>query len=385
MRVLSTPQRTLNETFSERMIMSLDSPGLDPLVSVVIPLHNAGRDVSSLTAQLLAVVSTVVEVVLVDDGSTDNTRTRLVELAAIVPSVRILTGPGRGVAQARNFALAHARGEYVWFADSDDAWHPHVLEVLLARARETGVDVVVCNAQKVDAATGSKLGIIKDAPIAERIDSTEALRRVLTGRLQGHLWNKLVRRSVLGHDPFPATRAHSDLGGVLGILARADGVAMVPETLYSYRIRAGSILNSRAYRWDDLTDCRGIAMSAAKRVGIADSDPALRIFTCTQVVLPIVHESIRRRGVVPQDDLRAVRERIRHLAHLGDVVLLIKAGYGAAATRLLCILTWPGAYAFAYMRYRRRRWPRLDRFVTPETTNSTAAAKPIAQPGRLPS
>jgi hypothetical protein len=332
----------------------------DPLVTVVIPLRNAGRDVASLTAQLKPVVSAEVEVVLVDDGSDDDTRARLDELAAAVPSVRILTGPGEGVARARNLALGHARGEYVWFADSDDAWSPSILTVLVARAQETDADVVACNAQKIDAADGSVLGLIEDSPSPEYLDNTEAVRRVLTGRLQGHLWNKLFRRSILGDNPFPATRAHSDLGGVLAIVARAHGIATVPETLYSYRIRAGSILNSRAYRWEDLTDCREIAMTAAARVGIAQDDPALRIFTCMQVVLPVVHESVRRRGVVDEDELRAARDRVRPLARIKDVRLLLAEGHRTSAARMLLVLTAPDAYALAYARYRRRRWSRLD-------------------------
>ncbi len=334
-----------------------------PLVSVVIPLRNAARDVASLIAQLRPIVSGNVEVVLVDDGSDDDTRARLDELAEMIPSVRVLTGPGEGVARARNFALIHTRGKYVWFADGDDAWSPSILTVLVATARVTGVDIVACNAQKVDMATGAGLGIIEDAPTTEHINNTEAMRRVLTGQLQGHLWNKLFRRNVLGDNPFPPTRAHSDLGGVLGIIARANGIAMVPQTLYSYRIGAGSILNSRWYRWDDLTDCRNIAVAMAARVGINGDDPALRVFTCAQVVLPVVHESIRRRGGFADDELQAVRDRVRRLARLSDVRLLVAAGQRGAAARMLVILTAPEAYAIAYARYRRRRWSLLDRMT----------------------
>lgn len=339
----------------------MPTSGPNPLLTVVMPLRNAGQDMASLTSQFQPVATPDVEFVLVDDGSDDDTRVQLEELARVIPSVRILTGQGQGVARARNLALAHTRGEYVWFADSDDAWCPSILKVLLARAQESGVDIVACNAQKVDAATGTELGLIEDAPIRERINSTEAMRRLLNGRMQGHLWNKLFRRGVLGVDPFPATRAHSDLGGILQILSRADGVAMVPETLYTYRIRSGSILNASAYRWDDLTDCQNIAVSAAARVGINGQDPALRVFTCTQVVLPIVHESIRRRGVVAENELRAVRDRVRRLARLRDVTLLVAAGHRIAAARMLLLLTAPDAYALAYTQYRRRRWTGLDR------------------------
>lgn len=343
--------------------MPMASGGHDPIVSIVIPLRNARGHVASLTTQLKPFVSPGVEILLVDDASDDDTMDQLIGLAGRIPSVRILSGTGQGVARARNLAVADARGEYVWFADADDTWSTSVLKVLLGRAKATQMDIVACNAQKIDDASGARLGLIEDAALAECIDTAPAMRRVLTGRLQGHLWNKLFRRSTLGEEPFPATRAHSDLGGVLGTFARANGVAMVPETLYSYRIRAGSILNAGGYRWEDLTDCLTIAIAAAGRLGIAGNDPAMRVFTCTQVVLPLVHETIRRRGGFVEEELREVRERARNLARLSDVKLLAAAGHQAAAARLLLILASPDAYGLAYAKYRRRRWSSLDRLA----------------------
>jgi hypothetical protein len=97
-------------------------------VSVVIPTYNSATLVTQAIDSALAQSAAPAEILVVDDGSTDDTRERL---AAYGPRITYLLQENQGVAAARNLGLSRARGQYVAFLDADDVWHPQKLELQL--------------------------------------------------------------------------------------------------------------------------------------------------------------------------------------------------------------------------------------------------------------
>ena len=96
-----------------------------PLVSVVIPCYNQAHFLSEAIESVLSQTCESFEIIVVDDGSTDNTS----ELASRYQKVRLLRQENRGVSAARNAGLAESEGEYVVFLDADDRLLPEALEV----------------------------------------------------------------------------------------------------------------------------------------------------------------------------------------------------------------------------------------------------------------
>jgi glycosyltransferase involved in cell wall biosynthesis len=99
-----------------------------PTVSALIPTYNAGHLVVRAIESVLAQSSPASEIVVVDDGSTDDTAERV---AAFGESVRYVAQPNAGASAARNLGIASSRGEFVAFLDADDVWHPRKLEAQL--------------------------------------------------------------------------------------------------------------------------------------------------------------------------------------------------------------------------------------------------------------
>jgi glycosyltransferase involved in cell wall biosynthesis len=117
------------------------SPDARPLVSAVIPTYNYGRFVVEAVESALAQTYSPLEVIVVDDGSTDDTAERLQPYR---DRIRYLYQPNRGLSGARNAGIRAARGEYLAFLDSDDTWKPEKTAAQMSLAIGQAYQAVVC-------------------------------------------------------------------------------------------------------------------------------------------------------------------------------------------------------------------------------------------------
>ena len=119
-----------------------------PAVSVIMPAYNVAEYVRAALESVLAQTFTDLEVVIVDDGSTDETLAIVADVAAHDRRVRLIRQDNRGISAARNQALAHASGDYFALLDSDDMWDPTYLEeqIAILQARRE-VSIVTGNAR----------------------------------------------------------------------------------------------------------------------------------------------------------------------------------------------------------------------------------------------
>lgn len=97
-------------------------------MSIIVPAFNAGRFITRALASALAQTYENIEVVVIDDGSTDNTRSIVKSVACSDERLHLFSTSNRGVARARNLGIENARGSYVAFLDADDLWHPTKIE-----------------------------------------------------------------------------------------------------------------------------------------------------------------------------------------------------------------------------------------------------------------
>ena len=112
------------------------------LVSVIMPVYNARDFLCASIDSVLSQTHRKLELIAVDDGSSDGSLDLLTELASCDPRLRVICLPANGgVAAARNAGLAAATGSHVAFLDSDDRWHPRKLEWQLAQMLQTGAQI----------------------------------------------------------------------------------------------------------------------------------------------------------------------------------------------------------------------------------------------------
>lgn len=191
-------------------------------LSIIVPVYKVEEYLGECVDSLLSQTIDDYEIILVDDGSPDNSGKIADEYAAVNPDmIRVLHIDNGGQGRARNFALDIAKGDFVGFVDSDD-WVTHdMYEKMYTRAAETGADVVVCD-------------------FMERFaDGRESM---LPASLQdnwlgsaGSSCNKIFRRSLVGALRFPVGLWYEDFYFSAVMLLRSKHTEFIAEPLYIYR------------------------------------------------------------------------------------------------------------------------------------------------------
>ena len=121
-----------------------------PLVSIIVPVYNAEIYLGPCLERLRSQTWPNLEIILVNDGSTDGSGHLCAAAARADPRIRFLDQPNKGVSAARNAALAMAEGDYLQFSDSDDLLTPDATETLVRAAQSTGADLVISHFFRVD-------------------------------------------------------------------------------------------------------------------------------------------------------------------------------------------------------------------------------------------
>jgi glycosyltransferase involved in cell wall biosynthesis len=230
------------------------------LLSVVVPVYAVEgylyQCMESIRAGLTDAESDAVEIIAVDDASPDGCGEMLDGYAARRGGVRVVhLSSNVGLGLARNAGLAEARGEYVWFVDSDDWLPAGAVRAVLERLRATRPDLLLVDhlrvresgALEVDASSHLLRGVDGPFRLAER-------RQML--RLQHTAWNKVVRRAFLESNDLRFLPGwYEDIPFSHPLLIAADSIDVLDRVCYHYRQgRLGAITSTRSHRHFDAFD-----------------------------------------------------------------------------------------------------------------------------------
>jgi glycosyltransferase involved in cell wall biosynthesis len=202
-------------------------------ISAVIPAYNSEETVGDCLKSVLAQTEPPVDVIVIDDGSTDGTA----ETArAVDPSIRVVSTSNRGVSAARNLGVEMARGDFVAFLDADDAWHPEKLERQTPTV-SSGAVMSTTGASVVDAAG---VEIDRAIPSTDESDQSAALltKFMIFGLISSAVIDRRVYQSIGGCSTALQQCADWDL--FLRVAARG-GIAVVPEPLIIRRVHEANM------------------------------------------------------------------------------------------------------------------------------------------------
>lgn len=218
-----------------------------PLVSIIVPVYNAGDYLRPCLESIRRQSWENIEVLLVNDGSTDASLTVCEEFEATDPRFKVISQANAGVSRARNRGLAAARGKYLQFADGDDKLTPNATEVLATAAEKKGADLVAAHFYRVVGEKCAQRGHIKKECYLNRADYAEQMRKAPANYYYGVLWNKLYHRSIVERQELRFDEGMNwceDFLFNLEYLRHCRLIAALPEPVYYYYKREGSLVTS---------------------------------------------------------------------------------------------------------------------------------------------
>ena len=211
--------------------------GRVPRISVVVPIYDVEEYLAACLQSIAAQTVADIEVVMVDDGSTDGSAEIAAEFARRDPRFRLLSQPNGGLGRARNTGSDAATAEFLAFVDSDDVVPPHAYELLLERLDETGSDFATGNVHRLIGTDTEQAAFLARTFAQTRLRTHVTRFRPLLGDRTA--WNELWRRSFWDEHQlrFPEGVVHEDIPVVLPAQFMARAVDVIAEPVYLWRVR----------------------------------------------------------------------------------------------------------------------------------------------------
>ena len=242
-----------------------------PLVTIVIPAYNAGATISAAVESVRAQTVSDWELVIVDDGSVDDTAALCDAMAAEDPRIRVLHKANAGVSAARNDGMDAAAGDWIVFLDADDLYEPSYLETLLAAQAEAGADSAACGFSylwpdgRLEAAPAPMpQGFYTPEQVTEGFILPLLCDRLSASLTLGTIWRCLFRTSLLRQHRLRFSGAYlEDEIFLIEYFSLGQSLACVDVPLYRYYQNPGSVTHKYLL---DYVDTFSASLDAKKRL-----------------------------------------------------------------------------------------------------------------------
>lgn len=222
-------------------------------ITIIIPVYNGEHYISRCLNSVLKQSYKNYEIVVVDDGSTDNTGKIVKRYADINQNIKIFYTEHKGVSHARNYGISLAEGKYVAFVDADDEVDSGYLEILYRLIKEQNAQIAVCGLYHVNTkracagAESSKGSAVWDPTDVTVTDGRGFLRKMeepLRYEITTVCWNKLYDKTVFADKSYPQGRIYEDSAMMHELLYPVKRLAETKQKLYFYHTETIGITRS---------------------------------------------------------------------------------------------------------------------------------------------
>ena len=208
------------------------------MVSVLIPAYNAEKTINRCMDSILCQTFQDIELIIVNDGSTDNTLSILINYAEKDKRIIVYNQPNQGVSAARNTGLRNASGDYILYVDSDDWIEPNMIQRMVDLIEDA--DIVFCGNDYSE--TPRQVECIDNVKIEDWNQQQQMLEFMKHKRMTGMLWNKLIRRNITQGSWFNEKTGYGEDAEFLWkILKKSHKMIVTNEILYHHVMEQSSI------------------------------------------------------------------------------------------------------------------------------------------------
>ena len=211
-----------------------------PLISIIIPIYNIMDCLEKCVDSCLNQTYQNIEILMVDDGSTDGTSELCDKIGKKDPRIRVFHKENGGSSSARNLGIENAKGEYLGFVDSDDFISSTMYEDLMNAILEHNVPIAQVSRDEIDD-KGNKLPDVCTPPEkAFLCTSDEFMKELLMHRGDCSFCTKLIKNELFADKRFPVGKLNEDFYLLLQMLKEVKGIYILPEQHYHVFYRIGS-------------------------------------------------------------------------------------------------------------------------------------------------
>ena len=212
-----------------------------PLISVVIPIYNVEYYLNECINSILNQTYNNLEIILVDDGSTDNSGNIAEHYASKDQRIKLIHKQKGGLSDARNTGIDIANGSFITFVDSDDALCPDTIEYLHNLLVDSDADISCCQRIQVNEDSNISITQNRHKPKQSFILSTE--KALISQFVDTVAWGKLYKIELFSNVRYPLGRLHEDVFTTYKLLAQCKVIVVGEQPKYMYRLRNNSISN----------------------------------------------------------------------------------------------------------------------------------------------
>lgn len=214
---------------------------MDGLISIIVPVHNVEAFLDECIRSMVEQTYRNIEIVLVDDGSTDNSPAICDAWAEKDSRIVVIHQPGSGVSVARNKGIEVSKGDYLYFVDSDDYIRADLCQRIMEAFEDPEIDLVAFGMIRVS--EKGELG--KEIPsIDAKLDREGALMALARNDITNSVSSKVYKRKLWENVKFCVGRRFEDVDTAYRILLQVDCIRCLPDMFYYYRKREGSFIEA---------------------------------------------------------------------------------------------------------------------------------------------
>ena len=230
----------------------MKSNNSEELVSIIVPVYNVQDYLRECIDSILVQTYTNIEVILVDDGSTDGSHAICKEYETKDERIVLITQENQGLASARNSGLSYVKGTIVGFVDSDDRVAPCMIEKMVEELNKSKADIVFCGFERFEDGTNE---VYSREMLGYKWDCINQKEYEKMLYVNPGVWNKLYRIEILKDIEFSKLRLCEDVVFLIDLIKKSPKITRVREIYYYYRVRKNSIINTvNENVYNDLVD-----------------------------------------------------------------------------------------------------------------------------------
>lgn len=235
--------------------MVMDKSCLDrmPLISIVVPVFNVEAYVERCIKSLISQSYENVEIIMVDDGSTDKSGDICDKYKAKDFRIKVIHKSNKGLSDARNVGIGQARGKYISFVDSDDWVAKEYIAEMYKLIKKTNSDVVTCEIKQT-----SRMRKNKNFEVYKEHDREDSVKQLLYQRIPASANGKLYKIDLWDDVRFPIGKLYEDVETIYFIFNKCEKISNTNKIMYFYFFRNDSIVNQKfsIKKMDYVENCR---------------------------------------------------------------------------------------------------------------------------------